>query len=389
MDKYLTTGIIGMMFASVFQYSWNAFELTLPIISGASQFTLSLVFTMFVIVSSVSQIFTGILADYFGPQRVYLFAALISGTGMALASQSGNITEFALFWLLGSIGEGAIYGISVNLALKWNEKNRGFASGFVGMGFGIGAMLANPFIFLFKSFRFPMLIVGIAMLFVLLLLSRYVKYPISSTGRSPSKVIREGRWWLIFASYSFAASPLQLFSYFLLFLSLRFGISYFILVSIIFPFVNGIGRPFIGRISDSIGRITSIIFILACILAGSVLAYVGTEVSVLIATMLIAFFGGSLFTLYSSYVSDLYGSRFSTANNGILYSGKAVAGLTGVFIFAIINSMYGLSGAMYFIIALGIISIVTFLVASLSSRRLQKRFYYKLRLNKKEVHYNN
>ncbi|MEM0156714.1 MAG: MFS transporter [Thermoplasmataceae archaeon] len=368
MNRYLTTGLITMMFASVFQYSWNAFELTLPIVAGMDKYTLSLVFTLFIIISSVSQIFSGVMADYIGPRRVYIFSLLLSGAGLILSSQSVNVSEFALFWLTGSVGEGALYGISVNMALKWNEGNRGFASGFVGMGFGIGAVFANPFIFIFRNFRLPMLILGVMMLVVLIFLSRYVNYPVSKTGKPPSSVIREGRWWLIFSSYSFAGSPLQLFSFFLLFLSLKFGISYLVLVTIIFPLISGIGRPFIGKISDGIGRTRAIIFILVFILVGSILAYTGTEISILVASILIALFGGSLFTLYSSHVSDLYGSRYSTANNGILYSGKAVAGIAGVFIFTLIDSSFGIDRAMYFIILLGILSIVTFLISVVHSR---------------------
>lgn len=370
MNRYLTTGLITMMFASVFQYSWNAFELTLPIVSGIDKYTLSLVFTLFIIISSVSQIFSGIFADYIGPRKVYIVSLIISGAGLVLSSQSRNVSEFALFWLVGSVGEGSLYGISVNMALKWNEGNRGFASGFVGMGFGIGAVFANPFIFIFKNFRLPMLIIGILMLAVLLALSRFVDYPVLKSGRSPASVIREGRWWLIFSSYSFAGSPLQLFSFFLLFLSLKFGISYLVLVTIIFPLISGIGRPFIGKISDCIGRTRAIIFILIFILVGSVLAYLGTEISILAASILIALFGGSLFTLYSSHVSDLYGSKYSTANNGILYSGKAVAGIAGVFIFTIIDTSYGIGNAMYFIMFLGILSIATFLISTVHSRTI-------------------
>ncbi len=373
MNRYLTTGLVTMMFASVFQYSWNAFELTLPIVAGMDQYTLSLVFTLFIIISSVSQIFSGIIADYIDPRIVYLISLALSGAGLILSSQSVNVSEFALFWLAGSVGEGSLYGISVNMALKWNEVNRGFASGFVGMGFGLGAVFANPFIFIFRNFRLPMLILGIMMLAVLLFLSRYVNYPVSRTGKSPSSVIREGRWWLIFSSYSFAGSPLQLFSFFLLFLSLKFGISYLVLVTIIFPLISGIGRPFMGKISDGIGRTRAIIFILIFILAGSVLAYLGTEISILLASILIALFGGSLFTLYSSHVSDLYGSRYSTANNGILYSGKAVAGIAGVFVFTLIDSSYGIHGAMYFIILLGVMSIVTFLISAAYSRPAASR----------------
>lgn len=365
MNRYLTTGLITMMFASIFQYSWNAFELTLPLISGINQYDLSVIFTLFIVVSSVSQIFSGYLADSIGPRRVYVFSLIISGIGLILSSRSQTVPEFALFWLLGSVGEGALYGISVNLALKWNQNNRGFSAGFVGMGFGIGAVFANPFIFLFRNFREPMLLLGTAMLVILLLVSRYVDYPKLSWGKSPGQIVKEWKWWLVFISYSFAGSPLQLFSFFLLFLSVKFGLSYLVLVTIIFPLISGIGRPFIGRISDRIGRTFTIITIVSFILVGSLLAYFRTEASILGAAILISLFGGSLFTLYSAYVSDIYGSKFSTSNNGILYSGKAVAGLTGVFAFTLIDQSYGINTGLLFVVALVAISLMSFIAVSM------------------------
>lgn len=369
MNRYLTTGLVTMMFSSIFQYSWNAFELTLPIISGMNQYNLSLIFTLFIIVSSVSQILSGYLADSINPRIVYVFSLVLASLGLILSSFSKNVAEFAAFWIIGSIGEGSLYGISVNLALKWNEKNRGFSAGFVGMGFGIGAVFANPFIFLFRNFRMPMLLLGIAMMIALAALSRFVEYPRTAGGRSPMQVIREPRWWLVFTSYSFAGSPLQLFSFFLLFLSVRFGISYLVLVTIIFPLISGVGRPVIGRISDRIGRTDTILFIVSAILVGSILAAMRTEISILLAAVLISLFGGSLFTLYSSYVSDLYGSKYSTSNNGILYSGKAVAGITGVFIFTLLDQVYGITPAMTFVVFLVLVSILSFAAASIGRVR--------------------
>ncbi len=364
MNRYLTVGLITMMFSSIFQYSWNAFELTLPLISGMNQYSLSLIFTLFIIVSSISQILSGYLADSLNPRSVYIFSLFLAALGLILSSLSRTVLQFSVFWIMGSIGEGSLYGISVNLALKWNENNRGFSAGFVGMGFGIGAVFANPFIFLFKNFRMPMMLLGIAMLMVLLFLAKFVEYPTTQGGRSPAQVIREAKWWLVFTSYSFAGSPLQLFSFFLIFLSVRFGISYLVLVTIIFPLISGIGRPFIGRISDRIGRTNTILFIVSAILIGSILAAVRTEISILLAAALISLFGGSLFTLYSSYVSDLYGSKYSTSNNGILYSGKAVAGITGVFIFTILDEAYGITSAMVFVVILVLASILSFAAAS-------------------------
>ncbi|MGC8609568.1 MAG: MFS transporter [Thermoplasmata archaeon] len=368
MNRYMITGLITMMFSSIFQYSWNAFELTLPIVTGIDEYTLSIIFTLYIVFSSTSQIFSGYIADLFGPRRVFIGSLILAAAGLIFSSQAKNVDQFVSLWVMGSVGEGSLYGISVNMAIKWNDERRGFSAGFVSMGFGIGATFANPFIFIFKNFRLPMLILGILMLIVLLSISYTVKYPVSRTGKTPIQLVKEKKWWLVFVSYSFAGAPLQLFSFFLLFLSKGFGISYLILVAMVFPFISGVGRPFIGHFSDRIGRKKSIIVTIFFILIGVSFALIYSEISILAAAILISLFGGSLFTLYSSYVADIYGTKYSTSNNGILYSGKAMGGLIGVFIFSAIDIATNLRISLLFIIAVVLISLVSFILASVTEK---------------------
>ncbi|MCL5990426.1 MAG: hypothetical protein M1166_08870, partial [Candidatus Thermoplasmatota archaeon] len=48
------------------------------------------------------------------------------------------------------------------------------------------------------------------------------------------------------------------------------------------------------------------------------------------------FFGGSMISMYFALIGDVFGSKFSTSNNGIFYTGKAISGFLGSTVFALI-----------------------------------------------------
>lgn len=106
-----------------------------------------------------------------------------------------------------------------------------------------------------------------------------------------------------------------------------------ILLITIFPLLSGISRPILGYISDILGRLTTLLVTLTMMIIGSILFLVNL---ILPSVLVIGFFGGSLITLYFSIVGDIFGEKFSTSNNAILYTGKAVAGVLGGFTFSLL-----------------------------------------------------
>ncbi|QGA68965.1 MFS transporter [Sulfolobus sp. E11-6] len=360
--KYLIIGLVAMLFNSTYQYSWNAYEPLIVKDLNASIVQVELAFTLFVILSTMTQILSGYLADLYGPRMVGIPASLLMSCSLILSSIVSNINLFYITWSLGSIGVGILFGLSLNLAIKWFEDKRGLASGLVSMGFGIGGAIANPFILHFTTYREPMLIIGILALVTVPILYVFAKYPKNVKGRDPISMVKERNFWLIYLSFSLIATPLLLSSSSLSIIGRFMSLTEYSILIVLFPIANGIGRPIIGFISDKIGRrkgiiLTNTLTILAVILLIiSIFQSLFTLLS--IGIVLIGMMGGASLPIYMSFIGDLYGTKFSTSNTAILYTGKAVSGLLGSMVFIILYGYYGYF-SLYFILSFTLISFIS------------------------------
>ncbi len=330
----LVIGLIVMLFNSIYQYSWNALgpliERGLP--AGFEE--VQVAFTLFVIFSVVFQLIGGAWADRQGPTLVSMVAAILSAVGFLGTAASHSLFEFYAVWSAGSAGEGILYGIASNIAIKWFSERRGLAIGLISLGFGAGGSIANPFIISIGNFREASLYIGIIEIAVLLLLASRITYPTGLKGRSTVEVIRGPSWWLFYASYAFAAVPLLAFSSALTALAAQVGSERFWLELAItlFPLMSGAGRPVLGAARDKLGSINTIIIIIIMMLVASVMLYPFKQLFP--AAVVVGIFGGALVPIYFSAVGDMYGEAFSTSNTALLYTGKMISGVLGGSVFA-------------------------------------------------------
>ncbi|MBP1357097.1 MAG: MFS transporter, partial [Sulfolobus sp.] len=231
-----------MSFNSLYQYAWNAF---LPhVVHGlkASVPEVEFAFTLFTIFSTTFQILGGGIADYKGPKGIGVLSSLLSAIGFLGSSFSTSVYQFYIFWSLGSMGEGILYGIAANLAVKWFSKTRGFATGFVSLGFGLGSAVVNPFIYPYENYRLVMFLIGLVEIAILPILLYLVDYPVKVKGEKPKEVIRTTKWWLIYFSFALSAVPLTIYSSSLSVVA--HGNVIFLIT--IFPLLSGISRPILG-----------------------------------------------------------------------------------------------------------------------------------------------
>ncbi|BCS93064.1 hypothetical protein L3N51_02318 [Metallosphaera sp. J1] len=338
MDRrfFLTTGFVAMLFNSVYQYSWNAFFPLLVKGFNSSPSAIEVGFTLFVISSTSFQVLSGRLSDLRGPKLVGSLGALAFSLGLILSSLAPNLPVFYATWTLGSVGEGTIYGISLNLAIKWYGERRGLASGLVSMGFGLGGAIANPFIELSHSFRVSMLVIGVISL-GLLPLFILSSYPGNVEGTPPGETVRETRFWLIYASFVLASIPLLVTSSSLGELGDYLSEVQYAIATVYFPVASGVGRPIMGYLTDRLGRLRGIDYMIAGILLGTLLVVIGDlgkNLLLLVGVALVGVMGGTTYPLFSALVGDLYGPRYSTANTSLLYTGKIVSGVLGSLVFS-------------------------------------------------------
>ena len=324
---FLVIGILIMSMNSLYQYSWNVFEPLLKTGLGVTLIQVQVGFSLFAIFSTGFQGIGGYFADKNGPRNIGILSSFLSAAGFLGTSVSGNLAMFYIFWSIGSIGEGILYGIATNLAVKWFKENRGLAVGFVSFGFGLGAAVANIFLLKATSFREPMLIIGLTELVLFPILLSMVKYPETQvTGDRPSRNLRNRRFWILYVSFVLGAVPLIVISSSLGILGKRIPIFEFAILVSLFPLLSGMSRPILGFLSDRIGRIRMVSIIDIFLIAGSLLLLNGY---LLESIILIGFFGGSMISQYMSLIGDVFGTKFSTSNNGVFYTGKAISGFIG------------------------------------------------------------
>ena len=316
-----------MSMNSLYQYSWNVFEPLLKTGLGVTLIQVQVGFSLFAIFSTGFQGIGGYFADKNGPRNIGILSSFLSAAGFLGTSVSGNLAMFYIFWSIGSIGEGILYGIATNLAVKWFKENRGLAVGFVSFGFGLGAAVANIFLLKATSFREPMLIIGLTELVLFPILLSMVKYPETQvTGDRPSRNLSNRRFWILYVSFVLGAVPLIVISSSLGILGERIPIVEFAILVSLFPLLSGMSRPILGFLSDRIGRIRMVSIIDIFLIAGSLLLLNGY---LLESIILIGFFGGSMISQYMSLIGDVFGTKFSTSNNGVFYTGKAISGFIG------------------------------------------------------------
>ena len=93
--------------------------------------------------------------------------------------------------------------------------------------------------------------------------------------------------------------------------------------------LNGITRPFFGWVSDRIGREETMFIAFGLEAVGIVaLAQFGHDpVLFVLLTGLVFFAWGEIYSLFPSTCTDTYGTKFATANAGLLYTAKGTASI--------------------------------------------------------------
>ncbi|MEM3329621.1 MAG: MFS transporter [Saccharolobus sp.] len=359
--KYIIIGFIIMCFNSLYQYSWNALEPLIRMGFNVSLVQIALGFTLFSIFSSGFQPIGGHFADKTGPKIIGLISALLSALGFLGTYFSPNIYIFYIFWSLGSIGEGILYGIAANLAIKWFKDKMGFATGLVSMGFGLGSAIANPFISMANNYKTVTLSIGLTEVILLPILLWMSDYPPKLSGEAPKQVILSAKFWLIYISFVGSVTPLTVMSSELPILGKNLPQHEIIILISILPLLSGISRPFLGYIADKLGILRTTLLLNIIMLIGSGLLLLS---QIPISTVLIGFSGGSLITLYFNVSGEIFGTRFSTVNSGILYTGKALGGALGSSVFALLYTISFQLSIIYTIILslVGVLSLLTLIV---------------------------
>ncbi|MCU0592918.1 MAG: OFA family MFS transporter [Desulfobacterales bacterium] len=380
-----------MMLTSIYQYSWFLFAFEIQKNWGWSLASLGLIYTIFHYTSTLVMPFSGMIADSCGPRRVALGASFLVAAGFILCAFFPHPWAFPLFYGLGGIGCGVLYGVSIATAIKWFEDRRGLASGLVALGFGGGTALFNLIIVRMLEIlglTTTLFYLGILMLAFLVPLSFVYAYPPASRAGTgvraanagsfagprdfrPLQMLSTRQWYLIYFSFSVTVSLVLLFGAQMKHLAREYDLPdpHFSLLLVLFPLANGASRVLAGVISDRFGRsITMVAFYTLLGLSILLLLLFGRSPLIFVSLVILAsLLGGAPFALYPAVIGDFYGSRYATTNYGITYTAKAWAGLISGWFCGALAAYFG-----SFTVPLALVASASLLAAGLSLPRFLK-----------------
>jgi OFA family oxalate/formate antiporter-like MFS transporter len=357
----LAMAMVCMATIANLQYGWTLFVDPFAERFGWSHAAIQTAFAVFVLTQTWSVPVEGYLVDRFGPRPVVLAGGLLCAIGWVM---NGFVDSLPLLYVAAAItgiGAGAVYGTCVGTALKWFPDRRGLAVGLVVACFGAGSALtvvpissmivSSGYESAFLYFGLGQGLIVIAMALGLenpnKLLARLdmpapsPRVPQSRRDFTPTQMLRQPVFWVMYAMFVLVAAGGLVATAQLAIMARDFKIhdvpvnlAGLVLPALTFALaldrvLNGVTRLFFGWVSDRIGREETMV--IAFVLEAAVIFsmnWLGPHpVGFVLLTGLLFFAWGEIYALFPSTCADTFGSRYATANAGLLYTAKGVASL--------------------------------------------------------------
>jgi OFA family oxalate/formate antiporter-like MFS transporter len=352
--------IIAMMAIANFQYAWTLFTTPLTHSLKTTLAVIQVAFAAFVLAETWLVPFEGWLADRFGPRIIIMLGGILVGIGWIGIAVFQSIPALYIFYALGGVGAGAVYGTCIGNMLKWFPDRRGLCAGAVAGAYGVGtAITIIPIGHMLKASGpwHTFLVWGIIQGAVVIFFGSFIHAPkrgwlpagwtpptaarglhISNVDMSWMEMLRQPSFYLVYFMMALMAftglvataqlKPIATF-YHVDKAVLAIGINALYLAIILDRVVNGFTRQFWGWISDRIGRENAmfIAFGLQAVTIAVWIGFIRYPVLFIILSGLAYFSWGEIFSLFPSLVGDLYGREYATTNYGIVYTAKGLASI--------------------------------------------------------------
>jgi OFA family oxalate/formate antiporter-like MFS transporter len=128
-------------------YAWSFFQKPIMAQFGWNNTQVMWIFSLAICMLGLAAAWGGVNLAKFGPRKLAVSGAILYGTGYLLAALAMQLKSLPLFYLsygfVGGIGLGLGYVTPVATSAKWFPDRKGFITGMVVMGFGLGALVMS------------------------------------------------------------------------------------------------------------------------------------------------------------------------------------------------------------------------------------------------------
>lgn len=400
----LVAGTLVMMLLGTV-YSWSNFTQPLLASFGWSNTVTTWTFAIAIFFIGVGAVVGGRWQDKVGPRTVTIAGVVLWGLGNLLAGLGtrslGAPWIYLTYGIIGGFGTGMAYITPVATVTKWFPERRGFASGAVVMGFGLGAFFYGFILKAIPGFAHAaksaaayadaraaatkagtpfdatqhllgaadvaaimnvFVVSGIVFLVVGGICAWFLSNPPPGYFVAGSPAARAAAS-LDYTTGEMLKTPQFYYLWLMLFLNVTAGI---LIVSNAVPIVreltgatagvaiagyatvaifNGLGRFFWGAVSDRLGRNTAYVLIFGVqVVVFLILGRLGGLGPVLAAfAVILACYGGG-FGVMPSFNADFFGTKYMGANYGLIITAWGFAGLAGPLLVARVKDATGSFG---------------------------------------------
>jgi OFA family oxalate/formate antiporter-like MFS transporter len=353
--------IAAMMAIANLQYAWTLFTVPLTQHLKATLSAVQLAFTLFILAETWLVPVEGYLIDKLGARAVVTVGGLLVGLGWIGSGLADSLTALYLWYSLGGVGAGAVYGASIGTALKWFPDRRGLAAGLTAGAYGFGtALTILPIQQMVDAgnYRMAFLIWGAVQGIVVVAAAQMLRKPPadwtpagwtppahgttavvqSRVSRTPWEMIRTPTFWVMYCMMAMVA-----FGGLMVIAQLgpiaaqngmdkmvvTFGITALGLALVLDRILNGVTRPFWGWISDHIGRYNTmaIAFSLEGFAILGLLRLIDHPLWFVVLSGFVFFAWGEIYSLFPAAIGDVFGPEYATTNYGIQYTAKGTASI--------------------------------------------------------------
>jgi MFS transporter, OFA family, oxalate/formate antiporter len=367
-------------------YAWSVFRIPLVKEYGWSIAQVSATFTICWFFLGCMAVLGGLWMNKSGPRIVAMFAGLLWGGGVFLASYSAH----KLWWLyltygiIGGTGLGMGYIVPIAVLVKWFPEHRGLITGIAVGGFGAGSLIAAPMagkllqtVGVMPTFAY----LGVAYGVVAICSGFFMRNPPEGwkpAGWNPTaaqmaqrsdrdyalpEALRTWQWWALcglmsintMAGLSVVSQAAPIFQE----IGKMSAATAASLVGVI-SIANGLGRVLWAWISDLTGRKTAfiIMYLVQAILFWTFHS-IGSATLLFIVTFIIVVCYGGGYGITPAFSADYFGARNIGAIYGLMLLPWAFPAAFGPLLFAYLRqSTGGYNQALYLIAGMMTVSMV-------------------------------
>ncbi|HYB75131.1 MAG TPA: MFS transporter, partial [Candidatus Sulfotelmatobacter sp.] len=117
--------IIMMMAIANLQYAWTLFTTPLTKSLNAKLSAVQIAFTVFILAETWLVPFEGYLIDRLGARLVVALGGVMVGVSWIGSGFATSLTDLYIWYAIGGVGAGAVYGACMGMAIKWFPDRRG------------------------------------------------------------------------------------------------------------------------------------------------------------------------------------------------------------------------------------------------------------------------